>query len=260
MALAIGLPVLRPESAMCAGLNLVVVKDYAAMSLAAADIVAQTVTDKSGTAISVPTGSTPVGMFEELIARVERGVLSFDQTQLFCLDEYVGVTEDDPNSLTGWLKKTFLTKSRIPAKNVHTLPSTAPDLLAAAASYEADIVAAGGLELAVLGLGGNGHIAYNEPGSAGDSRTRVLNLTPESIEQARGYFEGRDVPTKAISVGVGTLLEARNIVLIVSGASKASILKASLQGPQTADIPASFLQRAFEKVTVIADEASARLL
>lgn len=245
---------------MSAGLNLVVVPDYAAMSRAAADIVSATITRKPGTAISVPTGSTPVGMFEELIARVERGEITFDQTQLFCLDEYVGVTGDDPNSLTGWLKKTFLIKSRIPAANVHTLPSTATDLSAAATSYEADINAAGGLELAVLGLGGNGHIAYNEPGSAGDSRTRVLDLTPESIEQARGYFEGRDVPTKAISVGVGTLLEARNIVLIVSGASKADVLKASLHGPQTADVPASFLQRAFDKVTVIADEAAARLL
>jgi glucosamine-6-phosphate deaminase len=230
------------------------------MSRAAAKIVAETVRSKPGAAISIPTGSTPVGMFEELIAQVERGDLSFAHTQLFCLDEYVGVTADDPNSLTGWLYDNFLTAARIPAANIHTLPSTAPDLDAAAARYEAEIAAAGGLELAVLGLGGNGHIAYNEPGSPGDSRTRVLDLTEESIDQARGYFEGRNVPTKAITVGVGTLLEARNLVLIVSGASKADVLYESLHGPQTPQVPASFLQRAPEKLTVITDEpAAARL-
>ena len=237
--------------------KLVVVKDYEAMSREAAEIVAATVSAKPSAAISVPTGSTPVGMFNELIAKVESGELSFAQTQLFCLDEYVGVTPDDPNSLTGWLHKAFLTGSRIPLSNVHILPATALDLSAAAAQYEADIAAAGGLELAVLGLGGNGHIAYNEPGSAGNSRTRVLDLTPESIEQARGYFEGRDVPTRAISIGVGTLLEARNIVLIVSGASKSGILRQSLHGPQTPEVPASFLQGAFDRLTVIADEPSA---
>lgn len=230
------------------------------MSRAAAEIVAETVNTKPGTAISVPTGSTPVGMFKELVARVEQGELSFEKTKLFCLDEYVGVTADDPNSLTGWLYATFLTPARIPAANIHTLPATESDLSAAAASYEADIAAAGGLELAVLGLGGNGHIAYNEPGSTGDSRTRVLSLTEESIEQARGYFEGRSVPTEAITVGIGTLLEARNIVLIVSGASKADVLHQSLYGPQTPDVPASFLQLAPDRLTVIADEAAAAKL
>lgn len=240
--------------------QIIIVPDYDAMSRAAAEIVAETVTAHPGAAISVPTGSTPVGMFEELVAMVRRDELTFDQTQLFCLDEYVGVTADDPNSLTGWLYDNFLTAARIPEANIHTLPATDPDLTAAAARYEADIAAAGGLELAVLGLGGNGHIAYNEPGSAGDSRTRVLDLTEESVNQARGYFEGQTVPTQAITVGVGTLLEARRIVLIVSGGSKADVLHAALHGPQTPDVPASFLQRAPDKLTVIADEAAAARL
>lgn len=240
--------------------KLVIVPDYAAMSRAAAEIVAETVKTKPGTAISVPTGSTPIGMFNELIAMVERGELSFDKTQLFCLDEYVGLTQDDPNSLTRWLYDNFLTAIRVPAANVHTLPSTEADLDAAAARYEAELAGAGGLELAVLGLGANGHIAYNEPGSAGDSRTRVLDLTEESIAQARAYFEGRTVPTRAITVGVGTLLDARNIVLIVSGAPKADVLYKTLRGPQTPDVPASFLQRVGDRLTVIADEAAATRL
>lgn len=237
-----------------------IVPGYDAMSAAAADLVAEVVSANPGRAISVPTGSTPVGMFQQLIAKVEAGTLSFDKTELFCLDEYVGVTADDPNSLTGWLYANFLTASRIPDANIHTLPSSAADLASAAASYERAIQEAGGLRLAVLGLGGNGHIAYNEPGSPGDSRTRVLDLTQESIDQAKGYFAGRTVPTKAMTVGVGTLLEAEQIVLIVSGASKAGVLAASLRGPQTADVPASFLQRAFNKLTVIADESAAAQL
>jgi glucosamine-6-phosphate isomerase len=180
-----------------------VVTDYDAMSAAAADIVAEVITTKPTCALCVPTGNTPLGMFQRLIDRVERGEISFAGNQLFCLDEYVGIDEEDPESLTRWLNRSFLEPARVSEGNIHTLPTTAGNLEAAAAAYEREIADAGGLELAVLGLGGNGHIAYNEPGSTGDSRTRVLTLTDESIEQAEGYFEGRTVPTEAMTVGVG---------------------------------------------------------
>ncbi|MGI8477222.1 MAG: glucosamine-6-phosphate deaminase [Thermomicrobiales bacterium] len=237
--------------------KIVIVDDYAAMGRAAADILVATVERAPRAAISVPTGSTPVGMFDEVLARVEAGACDLSRIHLFCLDEYIGVTADDPNSLTGWLARTFLDRSGIPAHHIHPLPSTAPDLAAAASAYEAEIARHGGLELAVLGLGGNGHIAYNEPGSTGDSRTRVLSLTQESIAQAAGYFEGRSVPTEAMTVGIGTLLEARNLVLIVSGAAKADVFARALHGPQTPDLPASFLQNAFVRLTVIADRPAA---
>ncbi len=237
-----------------------IVSSAEAVGQSAAAIVAATIARKPDVAISIPTGSTPLGMFRDLIGRVNAGTLSFAKTHIFCLDEYVGVTPDDPNSLTGWLEGVFLKPARVPRANVHVLPSSAPDLASAAAGYERDIAGHGGLELAVLGLGGNGHIAYNEPGSAGDSRTRVIDLTPESIEQAKGYFEGRSVPTHAMTVGVGTLLEARQIVLIVHGHSKAEILRAALRDPETADVPASFLRRVGEKVLVIADQEAAALL
>lgn len=237
--------------------NLQIVADYAEMSRAAAQIVADTIDRNPRVAISVPTGGTPVGMFDDLARRVETGSLSFAETDIFCLDEYVGATPNDANSLTGWLKKAFLDRIDVPASNVHMLPSTASDLGAAAASYEADIRAAGGLELAVIGLGPNGHIAYNEPGSTLDSRTRVLRLTPESVAQAAGYFHGRSVRNEAITVGVATILEARHVVLIVSGASKAGMLRRTLRETPTPDVPASFLQHATNPVLVIADRASA---
>ncbi|MDQ2683237.1 MAG: glucosamine-6-phosphate deaminase [Chloroflexota bacterium] len=240
-------------------MKITIVPDYDAMSLRAADIVTETLTRKPECALCLPTGNTPLGMFRILIDRIENGDLDVSRAQFFLLDEYVGIDDDDPESLTGWLKKEFLTPANVPEDHIHELPSTADDLAAAARRYEEHLAAHGGFELAVLGLGGNGHIAYNEPGSAGNSRTRVLTLTDESIEQARGYFEGRTVPTQAITAGVGTLLEARQIVLLVSGGSKAEIARDVLYGPQTPDVPGSFLQLAGDRVEAVVDTAAAAL-
>lgn len=240
--------------------TLKIVPDHEAMSELAADIVAETLTSDPEAAISLPTGSTPVGMFESLIRRSRAGEIDLTRFHLFCLDEYLGVSVDNPNTLTAWLFRTFVNPAGIPIAHVHTLPVTAEDPAAAAASYEREIVAAGGLRLAVLGIGGNGHIAYNEPGSSADTRTRVLDLTQESIDQAAGYFDGATVPRQAMSVGVATLLDAEKIVLIVSGEGKQEILRAALRDPMSADVPASWLRLRPERVTVIADEAAAGLL
>lgn len=240
--------------------TLTIVADYAEMSKAAARIVADTINRDPEIAISVPTGGTPVGMFDQLVNMVDAGELSFCDTDIFCLDEYVGAKPSDANSLTGWLKKAFLDRIDAPADKIHLLPSTAENLDAAAAQYETEIAAKGGLELAVIGLGPNGHIAYNEPGSTRDSRTRVLTLTPGSIAQATGYFEGRKVRNEAMTVGVATILEARQIVLIVSGASKADMLYRALRETPTPDVPASFLQTSLNPVLVIADRAAAARL
>lgn len=240
--------------------KLVVVSDEQAMSTMAADIVAGTLGAHPSAAISLPTGSTPVGMFNELIRRSKEGSLDLTRFHLFCLDEYLGVSEDDPNTLTSWLMRTFIVPAGIPLDHVHTLPVADDYPEAAAKRYEESIAGCGGLELAVLGIGGNGHIAYNEPGSSSDSRTRIVQLTPESVKQAAGYFGGASVPTKAMTVGVGTLLDARKIVLIVSGAAKQDILHAALKGPLTADVPASWLRLDAERVTIIADEAVAAKL
>jgi glucosamine-6-phosphate deaminase len=235
----------------------IVVADAEAAGRAAAHIVTETVRGKPEAALAVPTGSTPLPMFAELIARVRRGELDLSRVHLFCLDEYVGVATMDPVSLTGWLSRLFFIPAGIPVSHVRTLPSTDPDPAAGLRAYEADLAARGGLDLAVLGLGANGHIAYNEPGSAADSRTRVLTLTPESVTQAAGYFAGRTVPTQAMTIGVGTLLEAHRIVLIVTGAGKTAILRRTLSEPMCADVPASWLRLAGNRLTVIADEAAA---
>lgn len=141
---------------------------------------------------------------------------------------------------------------------MHFVPTLASDPHEAAEEYERQIEAKGGLELAVLGLGPNGHIGFNEPGSPINSRTRVVDLTPESRNQNAAYYDSaEEIPDQAMTIGIGTLLEARRIVLIVSGADKSSILRASLLGPVTADVPGSFLQTVGDRLTVIADSAAA---
>lgn len=227
----------------------------------ASEIVATTVHAKPDAVLSVPTGSTPLPMFAHLISMVERSELDLSRVELFTLDEYVGMAPERPNSLTGWLIQEFLNPAQISGSRRHLIPSTANDLTAAARAYEAELANLGGLDLAVLGLGPNGHIAYNEPGATAESRTRVVELTPGSLEQAAGYWPEADpVPSRAITIGVGTLLEARQLVLIVTGKSKADMLARALNGPMTSDVPASWLQQASDRLTVIADHAAARQL
>lgn len=237
-----------------------IVKDYQAMSHLGADIVARTMAESPGCTIAIPTGNTPLGMFDELVGRRRREQVDFTGIHFQCLDEYVGIAEDHPVSLTGWLWRSFFGPAGIGRDYVHALPATAPDLDTAAARFEDELAARGGLALAVLGLGANGHVAYNEPGSTATSRTRTLELTPESIEQAAGYWsDAAHVPRIAMTIGVGTLLEARRIVLLVSGSAKAAILHRVLHDPMTDDLPASWLRLAGERLTIIADEAAARL-
>jgi glucosamine-6-phosphate deaminase len=241
------------------GWSLTIVPDVAAMSAAGADAIAETLRLKPDAVISVPTGSTPLPMFDVLAARAARGEVDFSRVEVFCLDEYVGVGVGDPNSLTAWLWNAFLDRVGVAADRVHALPSSADDPDAAAAEFERALAAKGGLDLAMLGLGPNGHVAYNEPGSAADSRTRTLSLTPESLAQASAYWEGTlPIPKRAMTMGVGTLLEARRIVLLVSGEAKADILRRTLEEPMSADVPASWLRLAGPRLQVITDEAAAR--
>jgi len=230
------------------------------VALLAADRVAAVLLRDLSAAISLPTGSTPLGMYREILRRVDRGEMDISQMNLFLLDEYVGQTKEDEASLTNWLEKEFLGPGKI-HDHVHYVPSADPDPAAAAARYDAELASRGGLNLAVLGLGPNGHIAFNEPGSAHDSRTRIVTLTPESRNQSSAYWDGRaEIPELAMTVGVGTLLEADQIVLIVTGESKAEILRKALEEPMTAEVPASWLRLASERLEVIADRAAASAL
>ena len=237
--------------------RITVVDDYDAMSKLAADRVADVITAFPDAAITVPTGSSPAGMYKELVRRITSGELDASKTQIFCLDDYLGQTPEDEASLTKLLLRDFLVPAGIPMENVHLIPTVTDDPHAAAEQYEASIAAAGGLKLAVIGLGLNGHVAFNEPGSGPDTRTRVVDLTRESRDQNAAYYEGAEVPEHAITMGIGTMLDAENIVMIVSGEAKADIVGEMVNGPRTNDLPGSWIGEAGERAELIVDKAAA---
>jgi glucosamine-6-phosphate deaminase len=238
--------------------TLIVLGDALAASKSAADVVSKLLLSKPDAAITFPTGSTPLGMFDVLAARAARGEADFSRVSIFCLDEYIGVTGEHPNSLTRWLSEALLNRIGLKPDQLHTLPVTADDLVQSAAEYDAAVSACGGLDLAILGLGPNGHIGYNEPGSSADSRTRVITLTAESRQQASAYWAGSlAIPDQAMTMGVGTLLESKQIVLLVTGEAKADMLRRTLQEPMSAEVPASWLRIAGPRLRIIADEAAA---
>ena len=238
-------------------MHLILTKDYAEMSRVAADAVADLIRAKPDATLTPPTGSTPVGLFQELAARQQRGEIDLSRLRIFLMDEYLGVTPDDPRSLYGWLQRAFLDPLQIPAANVVPLPGHTGDPEAACRDYHAAVLAAGGFDLALLGLGPNGHLGYNDPPADAASTTRVLTLSDSSLDGAANYFGGRDrVPRQALTAGMDLLLGAHQKLLIVSGAHKREILKQTLLGPVTPQVPSSYLQQA-ENVTVIVDEAAA---
>lgn len=242
---------------MSAKPRITVVDDYDAMSVQAADRVAEVVKAHPSGAITVPTGSTPIGMYKELTRRILDGELDFSAVQLFCLDDYLGQTPEDEASLTKLLLREFLVPANIPMENVHFIPTTADDAQDAARQYETEIEAAGGLKLAVIGLGPNGHVAFNEPGSGPDTRTRIVDLTRESRDQNAAYYEGAEIPEQAISMGIGTILAADRVVMIVSGESKAGIVGEMVNGPMTDDLPGSWIRQKGEAAELIVDRAAA---
>lgn len=234
----------------------IITKDYAEMSRVAADWVVAAITAKPESTIVFPTGKTPEGLYHELITRHHAGGFDPSRLRVFVLDEYVGVTHDDPRSLYGWLRRTLFDPVGISPAQITPLPGAAADPGAACRAYHATLVAAGGLDLAILGLGPNGHIGYNDPPADATATTRVLNLSESSLATcAREWGSREQLLPQALTIGMDLLLAAKQKLLIVSGAHKREILHQSLHGPLTPEIPASYLQQA-ANVTVIADAAA----
>lgn len=234
----------------------IIADDHAGMSRSAADELVAALADDPAASVLVATGNTPMGMYAELAGRRQRATFDASRLRVFQLDEYLGIPEDDPRSLHGWMHRSFVEPLGIPDGNVHRLPGDADDPAAACATFEADIVAAGGIDVAILGLGPNGHLGFNEPPAAAASPTRIVDLTPESIASNGPYWGGvEQVPRRAVTVGMRVLLAARLTLLVVSGTHKRDILARTVAGPVTPDVPASLL-RAAPNVVVVADRAA----
>ena len=205
----------------------------------------------------LPTGRTPLMMYAELVAMVGTGQLSLEGVQTFNLDEFYGLPADHAGSYQTYMRQVLFDRVDIPTDQIHLLNSAAADPLEECRAYEAKIKAAGGIDLAVLGIGTNGHIGFNEPGSSLDSRTRLVTLRSETrLANAFLFNNSQEVPHSALTVGIGTILEARRILLIATGSSKAQAVAAMLSGPVTPDLPASCLQL-HPAVTLLLDKEAA---
>jgi glucosamine-6-phosphate deaminase len=238
--------------------NLIVLDDYEALSRAGADWIEERLREKPDAAIVVATGDTPMGLYRELAERHSRGWIDTSQLRVFQLDAYLGLSPEDRRSLFGWMHRAFIEPLAIAEGNVVRLAGDAPDARESCRAYESSVQEAGGFDLSILGLGPNGHLGFNEPPSRPDAPTRVVDLTPESIISNARYWGGEEqVPRQALTCGMDLLLAARQTLLVVSGAHKHEILHRSLEGPQTPDVPASYLQSAPD-VTVLADLAAWR--
>jgi glucosamine-6-phosphate deaminase len=235
-------------------MKLIVTKNYAALSQEAALQIAIAVEAKPSAAIVVATGNTPVGAYEQLAALKAIGQFDPAKLTIFQLDEYLGLAADDKRTLWGWMERAFLTPLGLSPQKVVRLNTDTADAEATCRAYDSAVQAAGGFDLCILGLGPNGHLAFNEPPVEATSDTRVVTLTEESIESNSLYWGGRDqVPPQAMTAGLRPLLAAKLVILLVSGAKKRDILRRVMSGPVTGAVPASFLQL-HANVIVIADK------
>ncbi|GEB34618.1 glucosamine-6-phosphate deaminase [Brevibacillus sp. FSL K6-0770] len=241
-------------------MKLVIVKDYQEMSRKAAELLASEVKQHPQTVLGLATGGTPVGMYRELIKLHEDEGIDFSQAQSFNLDEYVGLSSAHPQSYRAYMQENLFQHINLPADKTHVPTGDAVDLDKECARYEEAIREAGGIDIQVLGIGNNGHIGFNEPGSSAESTTRVVQLTESTIEANARYFASvEEVPTQAVSMGIKTILGAKKVVLLASGEAKAQAVRLMVEGEPTADVPASLLQL-HPDVTVIVDEAAASQL
>ena len=217
--------------------------NYESMSAAAAAIVAEKVREKPDAVLLLPTGTTPLGMYRWLVVLHAEGGLSFARTTFFNLDEYLGLPADHPASYHVYMKENFYDCIDANPERVHVPDGSALDPEAECERYEAAIREAGGADLCVLGIGRNGHIGFNEPGAPFGSRTRVVRLGESTRRVNAADFEGNRAPEKAITVGMATIFEAREVLLLASGTNKARAVAAAIEVEVSEAVPASILRR-----------------
>jgi len=223
---------------------LVIVKDsYDEMSREAARIIADRLRKKPDLVLGLATGSTPLGMYKELIRMHREEGLDFSKVTTFNLDEYVGLPPDHDQSYYYFMKENLFDHINLDPRFVHVPQGMAKDVDAFCGWYEERIRRAGGIDIQVLGIGANGHIAFNEPGSSLGSRTRIKTLTGTTRQDnARFFASMEEVPKFAITMGVGTIMDAKELLLLANKQSKANAVRTAVEGPVTASCPASIIQ------------------
>lgn len=239
-------------------MRIIIAKDYTEMSRKAAHIIAGQMIMKPEGVLGLATGSTPLGTYRVLVQMVQDGLISFNRTTTFNLDEYLGLDETSDQSYIWFMKKHLFSQVDLQDAQIHIPSGVSGDIEAECHAYEEAIRLAGGIDLQLLGIGRNGHIGFNEPDLKFEALTHLVELDEDTIQaNARFFTSQMEVPRQAISMGIKTIMHAKKILLLASGAEKAKTLYDMVYGQIKPDLPASILQL-HPDVTVIIDEAAAR--
>ncbi|MBR5259611.1 MAG: glucosamine-6-phosphate deaminase [Eggerthellaceae bacterium] len=241
-------------------MEIIITETYEEMSREAADIIAECVKQKPDCVLGLATGSTPIGLYAELVKDNQAGEISFKDVKTFNLDEYRGLDPKHHQSYRYFMQENLFDHVDIVAENTHVPNGFNPNAEEACAEYEESIDEAGGLDLQLLGLGHNGHIGFNEPADHFPLATNCVQLTESTIQANSRLFDSIDeVPREAYTMGIGTIMRAKKILVVANGAGKAEIVKKAFLGPITPQVPASVLQL-HPDVTVVVDELAGELL
>lgn len=240
---------------------LVIVKtNYEKLSIEAAKVIADRLKKKPNLVLGLATGSTPLGLYKELIRMYKYEGLDFSKVTTFNLDEYVGLPPSHDQSYHYFMQKNFFDNVNIDPRYIHVPQGMAKDVTQFCDWYEDRIKSFGGIDIQILGIGANGHIAFNEPGSSLGSRTRIKTLTPATRDDNKRFFKSdEEVPKYAITMGVGTIMDSRELLLVASGNSKSTAIKSAVEGPITAMCPASIIQMHKEAFVLVDKEAGSKL-
>ncbi len=242
-------------------MEVIILEQAADVAQLAARRICELVARKPKAVLGLATGSTPVAMYQQLIAMYRRQEVSFREVTTFNLDEYIGLGTDSPQSYFSFMKRELFDAIDIAAGNIHLPVCDSDDNpRQIGAAYELAISAAGGIDLQILGIGRNGHIGFNEPTSSLASRTRVKTLTQTTVsDNSRLFATGEFQPHLAMTMGIGTILDTRRVLLLATGAEKAAAVRDAIEGPLTAMCPASGLQL-HQHATLVLDQAASASL
>ena len=241
-------------------MEIIITETYEEMSREAADVIAECIKEKPDCVLGLATGSTPIGLYAELVKDNQADEISFKDVKTFNLDEYRGLDPKHHQSYRYFMQENLFDHVDVVAENTHVPNGFNPDAEAACSEYEESIEEAGGLDLQLLGLGHNGHIGFNEPADHFPLATNCVQLTESTIQANSRLFDSIDeVPREAYTMGIGTIMKAKKILVVANGEGKAEIVKKAFFGPIVPQVPASVLQL-HPDVTVIVDEAAGMLI
>lgn len=241
-------------------MKIIKAKDYNDLSRKAANIISAQVIMKPTSVLGLATGGSPIGTYRQLIDWYRKGDIDFSEVTTINLDEYRGLDHTNPQSYWYFMQENFFKDVNVPAENIYVPDGSNPDSEAACSEYDGIIARAGGIDLQLLGIGTDGHIGFNEPGTAFELGTHCVDLTESTIEANKRFFEKKeDVPRQAYTMGIKSIMQARKVLLIANGKSKAEIVRRAFWGAVTPQVPASILQMHPDFILVVDEEAASML-